>query len=342
MELISALRRAKTGLVRAAGPLGLYAAAWRVTKHRPRIFMYHRFAAVDTGHRLGRETFRAQLRMIRERCSVVTMAELAGILREAPERATRLAVITVDDGYRDFHDHAWPVLREENIPATFFPCTGFVDGEVWLWPDLVEQALARTENGHISASGLGLSGPQRNWSLRNPDDKRAVWQALIDHAIDLPDKDKWIFLRDLHERLSLDWPTRVPDDYSPVTWEQLRTMAKGGVEIGAHTRTHCRLTRVNAAQLDDELAGAKARIEHEISREVVSLCYPNGAPADYDSRVMAAAEASGYRSAVTAHFDGVQGGLYDLRRHGIGADMYGFRKSLCGVDELSRRLAGAA
>jgi hypothetical protein len=68
------LRGAKSHLVRAAGPLGLYAAAWRMTQRRPRIFMYHRFAAVDTGHRLGRETFRAQIRKIRERCRIVTLA----------------------------------------------------------------------------------------------------------------------------------------------------------------------------------------------------------------------------------------------------------------------------
>jgi peptidoglycan/xylan/chitin deacetylase (PgdA/CDA1 family) len=139
----------------------------------------------------------------------------------------------------------------------------------------------------------------------------------------------------------LPWPEAPPEDYAPVTWTELRAMADAGIEIGAHTRTHCRLTRVGESQLHDELAGTKTRIEAMIDREVVSLCYPNGAPQDYDARVMRAAEQASYRSAVTAHFDGKRGGLFDLRRHGAGIDMHSFRKCLCGVDELSRRIAGA-
>ncbi len=335
------LKSTKSGIVKAAGPLGLYAAAWRITRDRPRIFMYHRFAEDDVGHRLGRETFRTHLRMIRKRCSIVTMEQLADLLLTDPERTAGLAVITVDDGYRDFYDHAWPILQQEEVPATFFPVTGFVDGETWLWPDLVERALACTDRRSVTAASLGLPDDSREWSMVKLHENRAAWQALIDYAIDLPDGDKWDFLRALYERLELEWPMVIPADFAPVTWDQLRELNSNGIEIGAHTRTHCRLTRVDDVQLEDELAGARGRLETQLDRPVVSLCYPNGAAEDYDSRVVAAAQAAGYRSAVTAFFDGIQGASYELRRHGVGRDIYSFRKSLCGVDELSRRLSGA-
>ena len=335
MELKSHLRRAKTALVHSAGPLGLYALAWQLTRKRPRIFMYHRFGAEDTGYRVGRETFRKQIRLIRERCRLVTMAELTRVLRNDWESAAGLAVITVDDGYRDFHEHAWPILREENAPATFFPCTGFVDRELWLWPDLVEHMLELSPCSQVTSDLLGLAGAPRSWSLDDPHVNRAAWQAIIDHAIDLPDHEKWIYLRSLFSRLGVDWPESVPDRYAPASWDEIRAMANRGVEIGAHSRTHCRLTRVESEQLKDELAGAKARIEKQTDFEVTSLCYPNGAKADYNKTVMETAEASGYLSAVTAYFDGRQGGLYELRRHAVGQKIETLKKNLNGVEGLT-------
>ena len=333
------LRSAKTLLIRGAGPVGLNAVAWRLTSHRPRILMYHRFAQDDTKRQVGRETFRRQIRALKSRCRIVTLAELATVLRTEPEQARRLAVITVDDGYRDFYEFAWPVLREEGVSATFFPVTGFVDHQIWLWPDLVEYVLEHGTARRVDSEDLGLPEGGRNWSLANPDDKSSAWQALIEYAIDLDDDEKWAFLRNIFSRLEVAWPDTIPEKYAPVSWEELRELARHGIEIGAHTRTHCRLTRVDDTQLEDELSGAKSRLESQLGCPVVSLCYPNGAKADYDARVVEAARVAGYSVAVTAFFDGVMGELYDLRRHGIDHDMYGFRKSLFGLDELSARFA---
>ncbi len=333
------MRTVKTAVIRSAGPLGLYATAWKLTRHRPRIFMYHRFSDRKVAHKLDQEAFRAQIRMIKKKCSVVTMSELTHMLKNEPHRASELAVITVDDGYRDFYEQGWPILREEAVPATFFPVTGFVDRETWLWPDVVDFGLSNTSERSVSLNGLGVAGGSAEpYSLGDKSQRRAVWQGLIDYAIDLPDDEKWAFLREYLSRLELEWPDEIPEQYAPATWGEIREMSDAGIEIGAHTKTHCRLTRVDDGQLEEELLGARLRLESQIGREVVSLCYPNGAPADYDQRVIDCVKASGYSAAVTAFFDGNRGGIYDLRRHNGGGDMYSFRKSLAGVDELSRKL----
>lgn len=340
MALPRPLVKLKSRLVRAAGPLGLYQLSWRLSRTRPRIFMYHRFAERDTLHRIGRETFRTQIRMIKRCCRIVTMGELAEVLRDQPDAAGGLAVITVDDGYHDFHDHAWPVLREEGASATFFPVTGFLDREVWLWPDLVQFALEGATQLTVSSEDLGLDG-EAHYVLDAPASRRTAWQALIDKAIDLPDAQKWTFLQDLLARLNIPWPASITEEYRPVTWDELRAMASGGIEIGAHTHTHCRLPRVAETQLQTELTGSRTRLESELQRPVISLCYPNGSPADYNAEVIAAAERAGYRSAVTSFFDGQIGGMYEFRRHGAGPDMFQFRKCLWGVEDLGRRGSAA-
>lgn len=79
-----------------------------------------------------------------------------------------------------------------------------------------------------------------------------------------------------------------------MSWEDLRTLAAAGWEIGSHSRTHPVLTALGEAELDAELAGSRAECEEAMQRPCTSLAYPFGA---HDSRVAARAEAAGYELA---------------------------------------------
>lgn len=81
-----------------------------------------------------------------------------------------------------------------------------------------------------------------------------------------------------------------------LTAAQLREMHAGGMEIGAHSHTHQRLTECDDAALQIELNHAKFTLESLINTSVTSLAYPYGA---HDDRVVAAARSAGYRTACT-------------------------------------------
>ena len=74
-------------------------------------------------------------------------------------------------------------------------------------------------------------------------------------------------------------------------WDELRELADEGWEVGAHTRSHPRLTRVPDAELAGELEGSRAACEEGIGRACRSIAYPYG---DVDDRVRAATRAAGY------------------------------------------------
>lgn len=40
-----------------------------------------------------------------------------------------VSVVTFDDGFSNFYHHAWPILRELDIPATLFVATSFLDSK---------------------------------------------------------------------------------------------------------------------------------------------------------------------------------------------------------------------
>lgn len=90
------------------------------------------------------------------------------------------------------------------------------------------------------------------------------------------------------EKLGIQKPLMTPG--------QLRAWQDGGMEIGAHTRTHPHLSRLGPSQLEDEIAGSKADLEEVLGTAVTQFCYPYG---DMDERVAAAARAAGYAAATT-------------------------------------------
>jgi peptidoglycan/xylan/chitin deacetylase (PgdA/CDA1 family) len=168
------------------------------------------------------------------------------MLADGIEPPPNTVVVTVDDGYRDFYRVAWPLLRKHGIPATFFVVTGFIDRKCWLWVDRVAYCLGDTPAA------------------------RSVKEKL--KQLDLAARDAR--LAELEDGTGVRRPEQIPERYEPCTWDELREMARGGVEIGAHTVTHPILSSV--ADPTYEIVEAKRRIEQELQQPVLHFAYPNG------------------------------------------------------------------
>lgn len=82
----------------------------------------------------------------------------------------------------------------------------------------------------------------------------------------------------------------------PLDWEQVGEMARGGVELGAHTLTHPNLTELDDDELRREITESRDLIEEHTSARVRSFCYPRG---DFDARVKTAVREAGYDVACT-------------------------------------------
>jgi peptidoglycan/xylan/chitin deacetylase (PgdA/CDA1 family) len=85
-----------------------------------------------------------------------------------------------------------------------------------------------------------------------------------------------------------------PQQLATMTWEELRSHAERGVEVGSHGVMHAHLTRLSDDELHRELNGSKQEIEDELGRPCTDLAYPYG---EHNERVRAAARAAGYERA---------------------------------------------
>lgn len=76
----------------------------------------------------------------------------------------------------------------------------------------------------------------------------------------------------------------------------VEAMLAAGWELAAHTIHHLDLTELDAAQLEEEVAGSRRILRREYGVHVKNFCYPAGR---FDSTVIAAVEAAGYVGATT-------------------------------------------
>lgn len=110
------------------------------------ILTYHNLAEQAKGRLvLAAAGFREQMRYLKTNgyrvVSLADFVEFTRLNRQLPQRAV---VLTFDDGYRAFKDHAYPVLRELGFTATLFIYTDWVGAGrgALSWADLRELAAA--------------------------------------------------------------------------------------------------------------------------------------------------------------------------------------------------------
>ncbi len=103
-----------------------------VTSRLP-VLMYHRVAPEDSPAmarwRVHPDVFEAQIRHLAE--TGFRSATFSEWQRAASQRAPlsgHAVVLTFDDGYRDFQDYAWPILKRYGFSAYIFLVTGLAGG----------------------------------------------------------------------------------------------------------------------------------------------------------------------------------------------------------------------
>ena len=260
-----------------------------------RILVYHRFNQPASGVQAA---LSRQCDYIRSHYRPMTLSAVAEHLEEQRAFPPRALAVTVDDGYRDFFDAAYPVFQKFGIPVTVFLTTGFLDGECWLWIDqlryLFEHAARRDP----------LQSPPfpRDCRLDAPEQRvrsaREVKQAMKS----LPNAERLRLLASLPGVLGSSLPESVPESCAPLTWDQVRLMRRNGVEFGAHTVTHPILAAISdGAEVRSELSASKKRIEEELQEPVWHFAYPNGRLEDISDCARKTA-AEGFRTAVTTQY----------------------------------------
>jgi peptidoglycan/xylan/chitin deacetylase (PgdA/CDA1 family) len=281
---------------------GLFALTRALSSSMARILMYHNFAgpAARDANALNVEGVRIQFEYLRRHFTVVPLQRIVEQLAAGRKLDPRMVALTIDDGRRNCYEFLFPLLKEFELPATFFVVSSFIRGEDWIWTDKVLW-LGEHPNAPVKLNPNSLDYIFRELNRLPPAERNARIEGMAKDA-----------------RLSI--PSTPPLKYFPCAWNELREMSQSGlVEIGSHTATHPIMASLTDEESREELIRSKAQIEEGVEREVRSFCFPNGMPGDFRPSQVRQVEEAGYSCAVTAQFGMVAAGSdrYQLPRIGM-------------------------
>jgi peptidoglycan/xylan/chitin deacetylase (PgdA/CDA1 family) len=260
---------------------------------------------VLTYHRLGRPgdpfphidagLFRQHMEWIRANCSPIAVADLPGAA--APEGRPAI-LVTFDDAYTDYFEHAYPVLSALRIPAVCFVATEYVDRRLTFWWDVVHEAVRASSVGRARAPW----GEEFSLDVRG---RGALLRAAKAHIKAVPDRDRDEAVRDLLTALRVERGSlRLAP--STMTWEQVRA-AREFTTFGGHTHTHAIMRGLPPKRLQFEIETCRDRLAEQIGITPRVFAYPSGA---FDEAAKAAVRQAGFNLAFST-LPGINGPTTD-------------------------------
>lgn len=327
----STRKKIKKVLVRLPGFVSVF--TW-LTRSTPRIFMFHRFS-----HK--RDTLESSITaanfekildyLINKKYNIISLSDYLQLRRSTNSTLPpKIVIITVDDGYKDFYDVAYPILRDRKLPATFFVTSNFANGNFWLWHDRLHFIL---ENTHLESFTFELNGQNRSFSINSHSDIAKTWSVFSEYCVQATNNEKWQIISTLEKTLDATLPSQPPAKYTSVSWKELREMAANNIEIGAHTCTHPILSKIPLCDLTKEITSPKKEIEEKVGVQVFSFCYPNGTDRDISNDVINTTMQAGYLGAVQSNGNDFSN-IFRLARLSADNNFTGFLWKLSGLKML--------
>lgn len=218
---------------------------------------------------------------------------------DVPERLKRnpqgrpFAVFTLDDGYKDNRDYAYPIFKRLDVPFTIYVPTDYADGRGDLWWLTLEEAVRRSPSIAVK-----IDGTPRQFTLATADEKDAAFHEIYWWLRSLPEDRARAITNRLAREAGVDASTMCRG--LVMTWDELKALAADPlVTIGAHTVSHMALAKLPAAKARAEIAGSIERIATELGKPCRHFSYPYGCEESAGDREFAIARELGVATAVT-------------------------------------------
>lgn len=266
---------------------------WPLHRQTLTILVYHRVLTEWDPLRQGElvaEVFDEQMRFVSKNFAVLPLLEAVRLLKQG-KLPTRACCITFDDGYADNLTVALPILKQYDLPAMVFVATGYLDG-LPMFNDAVIDAIAHSRMSQLDLSELDLG-------LHSIETLAERQQAIVAILRQFKYRTPEAREADLPRLVELADCGTLPAG-TMMTRDQVRELARQGVEIGGHTVTHPILTSIDDTRAMDEMVQGKQLLETLTGKPVKAFAYPNGQPhKDYALRHVAMAREVGFELAVT-------------------------------------------
>lgn len=235
---------------------------------------------------------------------LVSLEEAADELKKPSGSSAPFAVFTLDDGYLDNHDHAWPVFRSHACPFTIFVSPGIADGKCELWWRGLETLIASAGKLDVELDGQRFCGP-----IGTDAEKVAMFDRLYWPLRLCPETEQRRWIREACTAHGIDLDAICKQQ--AMTWDDIRAVNRDPLcTIGAHTVGHHAMMKLSADEALREAIESRDRIAAEINEVPQTFAYPYGDERSAGPREFELIREAGFKVAVTTR----KGMVFDEHR----------------------------
>jgi len=211
------------------------------------------------------------------------MTEIARALRRETDIPDGAVAVTLDDGYLNNHEEAWPILENYGVPATIYLATGYIGTGRMMWSDRLEAAILGTKRTRLD---IQVRNRRIVHDLSSETDRITAFleiKALCKASPnDFKDEIIDVLTRYLDTSVAEEHPL-----YAFMAWDQVREMdASPLIDFGAHTVDHVSLARVPDDEMRNQINSSVEALERELGHRCRFFSYPEGQRDDFDERVI--------------------------------------------------------
>ncbi len=256
------------------------------------ILMYHRILPLtdeqcsteEPGMIVSPETFRNHLQILAKYYKFISLSDWIERKNMGLKLPLKACAITFDDGWADNYYHAYPILKELQVPATIFLVANMINTNQTFWPERLAALVCKLSEFYPDESIWSNPGLQwlinvvndSNYVFSNIKPSREELSAIIASAKEYSDEQINSLLDEIEKSLNLNMNA---DNQTPLlSWAQTNEMlASGIIEAGSHTCHHIRLSSTTPVEtLEKEIIKSREIIESKTKKEVKLFCFPNG------------------------------------------------------------------
>jgi peptidoglycan/xylan/chitin deacetylase (PgdA/CDA1 family) len=262
------------------------------------------------GSLITAETFRHQLRLLKENYHVISPEQFFLWCESKVDLPPRSILLTCDDGLRNVLTDMLPTLQEASLSCLFFvlgDSLGDTCSMLW-YEELYLMFLAGPESFELNLVEIAL-----HEHVTGRKEKRSLWWNLVKNFSRCGPEDRRGLLTNVRRQLGLsgNWDSEYRQDPAcgrrllMLSLAELRRLIGEGMSVGAHTLSHPMLSQLSPESAWIEISESRRAMEQALDKPVWALAYPFGDPSSVTPREIEMAERAGF----TCAFVNVGGGL---------------------------------
>jgi len=293
---------------------GLHFLISRLLSKRALILSYHSISSTENervypDNIVSPENFERQLNYLNKIKRIVPLSTVIGYIHRGEEFPQNLACITFNDGYLDYMENAYPLLKEQNNPSTIFPITQHLESGRAKWDDHMTAMIYASPREKLV---IDMANGTRSFHLLSKADRRKCILELNEYLAGVDPSTR---------RSTISTVQRICGDPGSddimMSWGEIEELSGDAlISIGCHTHTHQNLGKLIPEESAYEIVHAKEILKEGLKRECLHFCYPYGGVGSYNEEVKRLLHKEGFQTGLTTRRGLVKSDSdpYELRR----------------------------